>query len=71
MSDPYPAADRPDDAAARPVPALPEPPVTGDAVVDGAVVRLLDVAAIPVDEQPAVYDEVHRALQDRLADVEG
>jgi hypothetical protein len=50
---------------------LPEPPLTGDGAVDDAV-RLLDgVTELPVEEQPAVYDVVHRTLQDRLADVDG
>jgi hypothetical protein len=47
------------------------PPVTGDPVVDEAVALLQDATTVPVDEQPGIYDTVHRALQDRLADVEG
>jgi hypothetical protein len=47
------------------------PPVTGDGVVDEAVAQLAFVSQVPVDEQPAIYDAVHRVLQDRLADVEG
>jgi hypothetical protein len=52
-------------------PSSPVPPVTGDSVVDEAVAQLQYVTALPVDEQPLVYDSVHRSLQDRLADVEG
>jgi hypothetical protein len=51
--------------------AAERPPVTGDHVVDEAVSRLEDLGAVALDEQPAVFDAVHRALQDRLADVEG
>jgi hypothetical protein len=51
--------------------ALPDPPHTGDAAVDAAVERLSRVATEPLEEQLAVYDAVHRTLQDRLADVEG
>lgn len=50
---------------------VPAPPVTGDGVVDEAVAQLAFVSEVPVDEQPAIYDAVHRVLQDRLADVEG
>jgi hypothetical protein len=50
---------------------LPEPPRTGDDLVDAAIERLSRVATEPLEEQLAVYDAVHRTLQDRLADVEG
>jgi hypothetical protein len=49
---------------------VPEPPVTADPVVDEAVRRVAAAARQPLDTQVAVYDAVHRALQDRLADVE-
>jgi hypothetical protein len=71
VSDPY------DDGRARHVDdgpqhaAAPEPPVTGDVAVDEAVAAVEGVLSLPVDEQPPVYEGVHRALQDRLADVEG
>lgn len=52
-------------------PVLPEPPTTGDAAVDAAVARLAEVAALPLEVQPAAYESVHRTLTDRLADVEG
>ena len=48
-----------------------EPPITGDPVVDAAIAGLAGVIGVPVAEQPAAYDAVHRALQDRLADDEG
>ncbi|WP_088321084.1 hypothetical protein [Kineosporia sp. R_H_3] len=50
---------------------VPQPPQTGDAGVDDAVALLRDAVAGPLDGQVAAYDAVHRALQDRLADVEG
>lgn len=48
---------------------VPEPPVTGDPVVDEGVRRVAAAAAQPLDVQVGVYDGAHRALQDRLADV--
>jgi hypothetical protein len=57
-----------------PIPAptdLPQPPHTGDELVDAAVERLSRAATAPLEDQLAVYDAVHRTLQDRLADVEG
>lgn len=60
----------------RPEPAhphveQPEIPHTGDDAVDAAVQSLADVSGRPLEDQLAVYDAVHRTLQDRLADVEG
>jgi hypothetical protein len=49
----------------------PAPPHTSDLAVDEAVVLLARSMAEPLEEQVAVYDAVHRTLQDRLADVEG
>jgi hypothetical protein len=43
---------------------------TGDERVDEALVPLETVHELPVREQVAVFDAVHAALQDRLADVE-
>jgi hypothetical protein len=48
----------------------PPPPVTGDPVVDEAVALLQYITTVAMDEQPEVYDRVHRTLQGRLADVE-
>ncbi len=44
---------------------------TGDQAVDQAVVRLTEVTELTLREQLAVFDAVHTALQDRLADAEG
>ncbi len=44
---------------------------TGDQAVDQALVRLTEVTALGLREQLAVFDAVHAALQDRLADAEG
>jgi hypothetical protein len=57
--------------AAGELPDLPAAPQTGDDLVDAAVQRLSEVAAQPLEDQLAVYEAVHRTLQDRLADVEG
>ena len=43
---------------------------TGDPAVDEALTRLEGLAELPVREHVAVFDAVHGALQDRLADVE-
>lgn len=50
---------------------VPEPPQTGDSAVDEVVTWLAAAAAGPLDTHVAVYEAVHRTLQDRLADVEG
>ena len=43
---------------------------TGDDAVDEALTRLGDLGQLPVREHVAVFDAVHGALQDRLADTE-
>lgn len=50
--------------------ALPEPEVTGDARVDAATARLGDLADLPTADHVGIYDDVHRRLQDALADAE-
>lgn len=50
---------------------VPEAPRTGDPGVDAAAAALREAVAGPLDGQVAAYDSAHRALQDRLADVEG
>jgi hypothetical protein len=49
---------------------VPEPPQTGDQAVDEAVLRLAAAAHEPLETQVTAFDAAHRALQDRLADVE-
>lgn len=44
---------------------------TGDAAVDEALSRLVDLTDQPLRSHVAVLDAVHGALQDRLADAEG
>lgn len=51
----------PDDASGGP---------TGDTAVDTALTRLTELDGAPVREHVAVFEAVHAALQDRLADVE-
>ena len=48
---------------------VPEP--TGVPAVDAAVERLAELDALPTSEHVAVYDAVHRQLQDALADLDG
>jgi propanediol dehydratase small subunit len=53
----------------RPQASVPEP--TGVQTVDAAVERLAELDALPTSEHVAVYDAVHRQLQDALADLDG
>ena len=46
------------------------PTPTGEPRVDAALQRLQDISAAPVDEHVAIYDDVHRRLQDALADLD-
>lgn len=46
----------------------PEVAATGHPTVDAALARLTDSAELPVAEQVEVFDEIHRRLQDALAD---
>lgn len=46
-------------------------PQTGDRDVDEALEPLQSVLGLPVPEQVDIYAAVHRALQDRLADLDG
>ncbi len=46
-------------------------PHTGDEALDAALVELANVAGLPLDAQVQTYVGVHRALQARLADLEG
>jgi hypothetical protein len=49
---------------------LPPVPVTGHAPADAAGERLATVDQAPLDEHVATYDDVHRQLQEALADVD-
>ena len=46
------------------------PPETGDTRVDDALAGLADIVGQPPAEHVAVYEEVHRRLQDTLADLD-
>ena len=48
-----------------------EVPQTGDDAVDAVLHEVAAAAGAPLDEQVAAFDRAHRALQDRLADVDG
>ncbi len=50
--------------------ALDDSPVTGEARVDAATARLGEIADLPTPDHVAVYDDVHRRLQDALADAD-
>ena len=45
-------------------------PVTGDARVDAATARLTELVDLPTSDHAAVFDDVHRRLQDALADAD-
>lgn len=55
----------------RPGPGGAGPDVTGDDAVDEALARLADVEGLDLRAQLGVFESVHGALQDRLADAEG
>jgi hypothetical protein len=44
--------------------------ITGDARVDAATARLEEVPDLPTADHVAVYEDVHRRLQDALADAD-
>ena len=46
----------------------PEVEPTGDSRIDAALDRMCDVAELPTVEHVEVFDEVHRRMQDLLAD---
>ena len=50
---------------------LPPLPETGDDRVDEALAELAAIAGQPPAEHVAVYEDVHRRLQDTLADLDG
>lgn len=53
-----------------PEPAPHEPEQTGDARVDEALQRLAELEDKPVGEHVAVVEDIHRVLQDALAEDE-
>lgn len=46
------------------------PPATGVAAADEAARRLAEVADAPVDAHVGIYEDVHRRLQEGLADLD-
>lgn len=59
-------------APGMPPPEVPDPPATGDPDVDEALARLHAGASTgDLDAQADAGESVHRALQDRLADLGG
>lgn len=59
------------DSGSRPRSSDDQVPHTGDEALDAALAELAGVAARPLDVQVQTYVGVHRALQARLADLEG
>jgi hypothetical protein len=47
-----------------------EIPVTGDARVDAATARLSELVDLPTSDHASVFDDVHRRLQDTLANAD-
>ncbi|HVA59147.1 MAG TPA: hypothetical protein VNG13_01255 [Mycobacteriales bacterium] len=43
---------------------------TGEPRIDAALERLGSVASAPLSEHVAIYEDVHRRLQDALADLD-
>jgi hypothetical protein len=64
-------ADADDTAAGSDARDWTPPRPTGVPAVDAAVERLADLKTLPTGEHVAVYDTVHRLLQDALADLDG
>lgn len=64
-----PVTPQPDDAAAPQV--VPAPPVTADDRVDAALAELAGAVRAPVSDQVEAYAGAHRALDERLADLDG
>jgi len=50
--------------------ALGDVAITHDARVDAATARLDEVTDLPTSDHVAVYDDVHRRLQDALSDAD-
>jgi len=50
--------------------ALGDPAVTSEPRVDAATSRLVELPDLPTTDHVEVYDDVHRRLQDALADAE-
>ena len=65
------ASEHPTDAGAEQASPVPHPPPSGDAGVDAALTALRDDLTESGADRVAAFEAAHRALQDRLADVEG
>lgn len=61
----------PASAASRDLEDVPAEDGSGDHAVDEALTLLATLDVLPLREHVAVFDGVHTALQDRLADTEG
>lgn len=56
------------DVASQMLLIKPEVEPTGDARIDAALDRMRDVSQLPTSEHVEVFEEVHRRMQDLLAD---
>ncbi len=56
------------DVASQMLLIKPEVEPTGDARIDAALDRMRDVSQLPTTEHVEVFEEVHRRMQDLLAD---
>jgi len=61
-----PSAPAPEEAGGAPQPV----PRTGVAAADSAADRLGELAQAPLDEHVEIYEDVHRRLQEGLADLD-
>ena len=65
-----PASPAPTPAPPTPAPPTPAPPtIAAEQAVTNALAGLAELDLVPVCEHPAVYEAVHRGLQDALADL--
>ena len=47
-----------------------DPPATGVAAADAAAQRLAELTDAPVEDHVGIYEDVHRRLQEGLADLD-
>ncbi len=65
-----PGEGQPASPAPTPAPPTPAPPtIAAEQAVTNALAGLAELDLVPVCEHPAVYEAVHRGLQDALADL--
>ena len=60
-----------DEAPVEPEPTETSPPASGDPRVDAAMRRAAELAGTSPTEHVEIYEDVHRSLQEVLADASG